>query len=130
MRWFSRVADASAAINTHNTDPAAHLTTPPTSTPTGITQTIDWDDGETQVLDLESATGDVTVTFSNPQAGGAYILEVRQDSATPRDINWPANVEWTDGVTPVISVGANAVDIFAFSYNGTTYFGEVAANKS
>lgn len=89
--------------------------------PSGTTQAIDWNNGNSQVLDLESASGDVTLTFANAKTGASYILEVRQDSATPRDINWPADVTWPSASVPIISVAANAVDIFTLWYNGTNY---------
>jgi len=95
---------------------------PATLLPSGTTQIIDWNDGNFQILDLESATGDVTVTLINGKPGASYALEVRQDSATPRDIIWPDSVTWSGGgVTPVISAGADAVDVVSFIYNGATY---------
>lgn len=106
----------------------AHNTIPATMAPAGTTQTIDWDNGNVQVIDLEDASGDVTLTFSNAVAGGSYILKVIQDSAVARNIVWPATVYWPDGVTPVISTGANALDIASFLYDGTNYFGNIGQN--
>lgn len=96
--------------------------TPTISTPTGTTQTIDWDNGNAQTLDLESATGDVTVTFSNSQASASYILEVVQDSATARNVVWPATVKWPGGLTPTITTTNDAIDVVSCYYNGATHY--------
>jgi len=102
--------------------------TPPTSTPAGTTQDIDWNNGCAQILDLESASGDVTVAFSNAQACATYILEVRQDSAVARDIVWPGTVLWEDSTAPVVSTTLDSVDTFIFYYNGTSFHGSVLQN--
>lgn len=98
--------------------------------PTSTTQTIDWSTGTAQVLDLGSATGDVTITLSNGIAGTTYIIRVIQDATTPRDLVWPASVKWPDGITPVISVGASAVDIVSLFYDGTNYWNTIGQNFS
>lgn len=64
-----------------------------TETPAGTTQTMNWDNGNSQVLDLSSATGDVTVDFSNNKSGASYLIKVLQGS-TARDITWDAVVVW------------------------------------
>lgn len=93
-----------------------------TVTPSGTTQTIDWDDGNGATIDLGSATGDVTLTLSNPVAGRMYTLIVIQ-GATARNITWPASVVWPAGVDPILSQDEDAVDKFTFYYDGTNYFG-------
>jgi hypothetical protein len=99
-----------------------------TETPTGTTETIDWNNGNSQVLDLGSATGDVTLTLSNGQAGASYVIKVVQDATTPRDIVWPGSVLWPDGTTPVISTGASAVDIVSLFFDGTSYYANIGQN--
>lgn len=101
-----------------------------TLTPAGTTETIDWDDGNFAVLDLESASGNVTLTLSNPNAGASYIIEIRQDSTVPLDVVWPGAVLWPGGTAPVISVGADAVDEIRLDYNGTSYLGRFDQNYS
>lgn len=105
-----------------------------TLTPSGTTQTIDFDNGYYQILDLGSATGDVTLTLDNAVAGQVYILEVIQ-GATARDIVFPAaatmsadDTNWTAGSnTYDLSETDDAVDIFAIAYNGTDY--RLTANR-
>jgi hypothetical protein len=92
-------------------------------TPVGTSQTIDWNLGNIQYLDLGSATGDVTVTLSNPVAGGIYKIWVTQ-SATPRDIIWPASVKWPQAQKPILSQGNDEIDLVDLFYTGTEYRGQ------
>lgn len=82
--------------------------------------TIDWNEGNSTVWDLQAATGDVTLTMSNPHAGASYVIVVIQGS-TARNITWPANVKWPGGTAPVISTSDDAKDIIALYYDGTDY---------
>jgi hypothetical protein len=88
--------------------------------PTGINQEIDWNASNVQVLDLGSASGDVTVTFVNAAEGSSFLLKVIQGSPN-RDITWPASVLFEGGVTPVITTTDDVIDIFSFIYDGTNY---------
>lgn len=106
-----------------------YAVTSTTYTPTGTTQTVDYTAGNAYQLDLESATGNVTVTLSNPPSTGTYgeiIIRVEQDSTTPRNLVWPASVKWPGGTAPTISTGANAVDIVTLKTwdAGTTWYGD------
>lgn len=95
---------------------------PATLTPTGTTQTVDWNDSNVQKIDLESATGDVTLTLSNPISGFSYALEIQQDGAGgARNIIWPAAVTWQGGVAPVITTANDAIDVVSCMYVGTSY---------
>ena len=101
------------------------------SSPSGTTETIDWEEGNYSILDLEDATGDVTLTLSNPVAGFSYFIEIRQDSTTPRDVTFPSNVKFPGETAPYtldVSSGANAVDSVALAYNGTDYLATFAQN--
>ena len=92
-------------------------------TPTGTTETLDWDEGNVQRLNLGSATGDVTLTLSNPGTGHLYRVYVTQ-GATARNLTWPAAVLWPQGVAPILSTGNTDVDCITLHYNGTNYLGE------
>lgn len=78
-------------------------------TPSGTTQTISWDDGNTQTLNLSSATGTVTVTLTNGNTGGYYTLVVVQ-GATPQNITL-TGVKWPGGTAPIISTGSGDTDV-------------------
>jgi hypothetical protein len=95
-------------------------TIPETMEPTGAAQTINWNNGNIQVIDLNSATGNVTLTFENAAAGATLIFEVIQ-GAVARNIVWPAAVIWPGGAAPIISAANDDIDFFSIFYDGTNY---------
>ena len=98
-----------------------------TLTPSGTTQTVNWTLGSSQKISLASASGNVTLTLSNPVAGGRYLIEVVQ-GASARNLVWPAAVKWPGGVAPVITVTNGKTDKIKLDYDGTNYLGEFAQN--
>lgn len=90
--------------------------------PAGTTQAIDFNNGNNQKLDLGSASGNVTVSFSNPSAGGRYTLLVVQ-AATPRSIVWPT-IKWANGQAPILSETNDAIDKVHLYYDGTDWYGD------
>lgn len=98
-----------------------------TLTPVGTTQTINWDLGSKQILDLSSATGAVTLTLSNPITGGDYRIKIVQ-GVTARALVWPAAVLWAGNVDPVIDEYASSVHVVWLDYDGTNYIGNWEAN--
>ncbi len=95
-------------------------TIPSTLTTAGTTITVDWNNGNVEVIDLQGASGDVTLTLSNPKAGASYAVKVIQGS-TPRNLVWPGTVKWAAGVVPVISVANDAIDLITMLWDGTNY---------
>lgn len=91
--------------------------------PVGTTQTADWANGSTQKLDLDGASGDVTLTLNNPVEGVTYKLIVLQ-GATPRDLIWPASVKWPQGQKPILTQTNNAIDKIELYWDGTNYLGD------
>lgn len=104
----------------------AYQTDTPTNTPSGTTQTIDWDSANAQILTLASATGNVTLTLNNGRSGASYVLKVIQHASSAKNIVWPAAVKWPGGTAPTISVGASAVDVITLWFDGTNYYGQFA----
>jgi len=90
--------------------------------PGGTTQTLDFDLGNTQDIDLDSASGDVTLTLSNASTGASYKIFATQ-GATPRNLIWPGNVKWPQGQAPILSTANNAIDIIDLYFDGTSFFG-------
>jgi hypothetical protein len=84
--------------------------------------TIDLDDANSTVWDLQAATGDVTLTLSNGQAGASYIIKIIQGS-TARNVTWPASVKWPGGTAPTISTTDDDVDLISLYFDGTNYYG-------
>lgn len=96
-------------------------------TPVGTTQTIDFALGKKQTLNLGSASGNVTVTLSNPVAGASYSVKVNQ-GATARLIVWPASVLWAQGAEPTQYQEINSKNIIWLEYDGTNYYGDWEIN--
>ena len=86
--------------------------------------TIDWKTGNTQRVAITQTT---TLTFSNMNAGGRYILEIQQDETGSRAITWPSNVVWPGGSAASAS-GALKADIYAFYNNGSSTFASSSLN--
>lgn len=97
--------------------------------PTGTTQTIDFDTGNVQFIDLDSATGDVTMTLTNVRTGANYMIKVTQGTVA-RNLIWPASVFWADGIAPTISTGNDDIDLITFFYDGTNFLGSYTQNYS
>lgn len=91
----------------------------------GTTYTVDWNNGQKQVITLSANT---TLSFTAPAGIGNFLLRVVQDGTGSRVVTWPGSVLWAGGTAPVLSTGANAVDIVTFYYNGTSYYGVASLN--
>ncbi len=87
-------------------------------------QTINWATASSQ---LSTLTGNVTYTFSNPQAGGAYVLRINTGAGS-FNATWPASVKWSGGSAPTITATASKVDLINFYYDGSTYYGSFTQN--
>jgi hypothetical protein len=89
-------------------------------------------------LTLDLATGnvfDVTLTqnvasliLANPPAvgrAGSATLILKQDATGGRTLAWPSSVRWAGGTPPLVTLAANAVDVYAFitRNGGATWFG-------
>ncbi len=84
----------------------------------GTSKTLDWNNGNCQLLTL---TGNVTLTLSNPAAGGRYLLELLQDGTGSRTVTFPAAVKWSGASAPTLTTTAGRTDIVTLYYNGTSY---------
>ncbi len=85
------------------------------------TATIDFNNGNVQYATM---TGNVTLTFSNPKAGGRYVLQLA-GAFTP---TFPGTVRWSGGTTPTATVSAGHKDIYTFIYSGKESLYDGAAN--
>ena len=93
----------------------------------GAADTVDWGVGNKQKSTL---TSNCTFTFTAPDGPCNLILELHQDANGSRTVTWPGTVVWPDGTAPVLSTGVNAIDVIAFFWNGTSYFGIASLNFS
>ena len=85
------------------------------------TTTIDWKLGNKFYFTF-GAQAD-TFAFTAPSNPCNLILILKQDGTGSRIPTFPASVLWSGGSMPTFTTGANAVDIVAFYYDGTNYFG-------
>lgn len=65
--------------------------------------------------------GNRTFTFSNPVAGGIYVVKITQDSSGSRLVTWPSTVKWAGGSAPTLTSTASRTDVIYFFYDGTSY---------
>lgn len=94
-------------------------------TTAGTTITLNWSNGASQAVDLQGASGDVTLTLSNPISGGQYSIKATQGSVA-RNLIWPATVKWPGGVAPTISAANDAMDFIRLYWDGTNYLATFA----
>lgn len=91
-----------------------------TSTTAGTTITLSWLTASFHHIDLEGASGNVTLTLNSPRSGGRYTIKVTQGSVA-RNLVWPAAVKWPGGVAPTITITNDAIDFIQLYYDGTNY---------
>ena len=96
---------------------------------TGPTYAAHASPGATLTLDFSAATthqvglnANCTFTFTNPTAGGVYVLHLLQDATGSRTVTWPATVKFPGGTTFVLTTTLSKLDIITLSWNGTNYF--------
>lgn len=103
------------------------IATPATYTPSGTTQTLSYEDGPAFLVDLESASGNMTITLGDgPTNGyGIAVIQVIQDSAVARTVTWAASGTIRDpGGTPhPMTTTLNGYTLYvAETWNGTDWF--------
>jgi hypothetical protein len=101
--------------------------TPGITSGTGA-QTIDF--SATQKRQFTFGAGNAVFTFTAPPGIGDFMLVIIQDGVGGRTATFPGGVKWPGGTTPTLSVGANAEDVLSFYYDGTSYYGQMAADFS
>ena len=72
-------------------------------------------------LTINWNNGNCTFTFTNPQAGGRYLLELLQDATGSRTITLPAAVKHPSATAPTLTTTAGRTDFLTLYYNGTSY---------
>lgn len=103
-------------------------------TVTANASTFDGDNGNSQPLDLASATADITLTFTNLKAGSTYFIPVTQKASSPVNIGTyvisGGTVKFPSGTAPTISTGASAIDTLVCYYDGTDVLVNYSQNYS
>jgi hypothetical protein len=102
---------------------------PSTHLPTGTTQSIDWNDSNIQVIDLDSASGNITLTFNNAKSGAIYYLKSIQGGVS-RSFIYPATVKWENGTSLTPTASDDAIDLITMLYDGTNFLASYGTNFS
>lgn len=91
--------------------------------------TIDLTNGNVQQLTLATSTT-VALTGATSSTACSISLYIIQDATGSRTITWPASVKWPGGAAPVLSTGANKVDLVVLETlnGGTTWYGSLAGS--
>ncbi len=84
--------------------------------------TISLANGTVQLLTL---TGNCTYTFPTATAGQSFFLVQKQDATGGRTVTWPAAVKWPASTAPTLTSTASKADLFAFTADGTNWYGRV-----
>lgn len=74
----------------------------------GASKTLDWDDGNTQLLTM---TASCTLTLSNPKDGFRYLIVLLQGGSGSYTMTWPSAVKWSAGTAPTLSTAVGKADI-------------------
>ncbi len=92
--------------------------------------TVNWDLDANQTA---SITLNQSITLANPtnqQAGATYTLLATQDSTGARTITFGSDYLFPEGLSPTLSVDADAVDLLVFYSTGTKMLGTLMRNYS
>lgn len=89
---------------------------------TSTSYTIDLANGTVQILTL---TGNCTYTFPANTAGKSFLLVQKQDATGSRTVTWDSDVKWPASTAPTITGTASKADVFAFTCDGTYWYGRV-----
>jgi hypothetical protein len=96
--------------------------------------TVDCENGNSFLIDMDPATAAVTLTLSNPPASGTYgEVNLIIVMGTPaHGMTWPGSVTWQGGTAPVLTSTDNGVDlIHLFTVDGgTTWYGTFSLNDA
>jgi hypothetical protein len=120
-------ANITGQVFTGNIQTPQINTSKQTLTPTGTTQSIDWNNGSIIDLVLSSATGNVILTLLNAQNASSYLIEVT-NGATPRNLIFPTGTLQSNGGGNVYVGIANQKDIIAVLWDGTQFLISVSPN--
>ncbi len=122
------ITQNSVAVATLNTNTFAQQQGFPRASLTDAS-TITWN-AQTQQSAYVLLTAGVGATRvlgapSNLVSGHTYILVVQQSSGGSNALTYNGVYKWPGGVAPVLSTGANAIDVLTFVSDGTNMYGSL-----
>lgn len=96
-------------------------TVPATATVTANAAAIDWSVSDLQALDLQGATGTVTVTMTSPRTTGMALQIIQGTQLGTITLSPAANWAGGGGV-PAITATNDAIDLMTCVYVGAAYY--------
>ena len=91
----------------------------------GGTKTIDWTNGNKQLLTLTAACA---ITFTAPTGPCNLLLRLVQGGTGSYTVTWSSTPKWSDSTVPILSTTVGAIDIISLYWNGTNYYGTANTN--
>lgn len=91
---------------------------------------ISWDLDGAQAAKVTLAGNRTLDNPTNMKAGGSYQLRVIQDATGGRTLAYGTAYKWPGGSAPVLSTGANDVDIISCISDGTNMYCTIAQDFS
>ena len=118
VRWMEEQPEYAAADHTHESDDTDtsvltnYSITDQVLLITSNAALFDLSKGNSAYIDLENATGTVTISISGQASSGQtkFNLEIAQGSVA-RAITWPSSFTWPGGTAPTLTATNNAVDV-------------------
>lgn len=89
--------------------------------PSGAAVTINWANGQKQVMTLNEAV--VNVGLDDPPGVASWQIRLVQDSGGSRTVNWVTSVNWLTGAEPVQPSTPGASQIVSLFWSGSEWFG-------
>ena len=86
---------------------------------------IAWDLDPNQIAQVTLAGNRTLNNPGNMNDGGVYVLRVKQDATGSRTLAYASSYKFPGGVAPVLSTGANDIDILTFLSDGTDMLGVI-----
>ena len=122
-RKHTNVADATAG-DEYATWGQVQRHTEPSLVELDDAATIAWDVSEAPVAHV-TISGDRTLTISNEEDGGVYVLWVKQDATGSRALTLPSKVD-TGALTGTVDMDASSISLLSF----TRVFGKLRLTAS
>lgn len=103
-------------------------TVPVVDSPVANVLTIDTNDSNCfKVVLNQNVTG---LVLQNPSDGQTINIRFTQDGTGNRTMTWPTSFKWSNGVAPILSTAANAVDFLVGTYFADTGHWYVSLSRS
>jgi hypothetical protein len=83
----------------------------------------EWDLDNAQVGTITLSANSSLNSPSNQNAGGTYILIVKQNGTGGYSLTFDGVYKFANGITPAVSTDPNAIDVFTFVSDGSNMLG-------